>query len=83
MANEVTKLNGIVIANITDFNGIADANLSKINEQEFTGTVAISVITGYAAVEQSGSAINDGQYGVNMSYDEDNNFVYVLSLIHI
>ena len=77
MANEVTKLNGIAIANITDFNGIADANLSKINEQEFTGTVDISVITGYAAVEQSGSAINDGQYGVNMSYDEDNNFVYV------
>ena len=77
MANEVTKLNGIAIGSITKVNGITDANLSKINEQEFTGTVDIATITSYAAVEQSGSATTDGQYGVNMTYDEDNNFVYV------
>jgi hypothetical protein len=71
MANEVTKLNGIAIGSITKVNGITDANLSKINEQEFTGTVDISVITGYTNV------ISAGQYSCNMTYDEDNDYVYV------
>jgi hypothetical protein len=71
MANEVTKLNGIAIANITDLNGITDANLSKINGQEFTGTIDISVITGYTQVAVAGN------YSCNMTYDEDTNQVYV------
>ena len=71
MANEVTKLNGIAIANITDLNGITDANLSKINGQEFTGSIDIATITGYTQVSAAGN------YGANMTYDEDNNFVYV------
>ena len=77
MANNVKTVNGIAIASIKNFNGITDANLKNLNGEEFTGTVDIATITSYAAVEQSGSAITDAQYGVNMSYDEDNNFVYV------
>ena len=77
MANEVKTVNGITIANVKNLNGITDANLKNLNGEEFTGTVDIATITSYAAVEQSGSAITDAQYGVNMSYDEDNNFVYV------
>ena len=45
MANEVTKLNGIAIAGITDLNGITDANLAKINGQEFTGSTDASLTT--------------------------------------
>lgn len=71
MANEVTKLNGIAIANITDLNGITDANLAKINGQEFTGTVDISLVTSYT------QAADAGNYSCNMTYDEDNNYVYV------
>ena len=71
MANEVTKLNGIAIANITDLNGITDANLAKINGQEFTGTVDISVVTSYTQVAVAGA------YSCNMTYDEDNNYVFV------
>mgnify|MGYP003121336395 FL=1 len=71
MANEVTKLNGIAIGSITKVNGITDANLSKINGQEFTGTIDISLVTSYTL------AADAGQYSGNMTYDEDNNFVYV------
>ena len=77
MANNVKTVNGIAIASIKNFNGITDANLKNLNGEEFTGTVDIATITSYAAVEESGSAITDGQYGCNMTYDEDNNFVYV------
>ena len=77
MANNVKTVNGIAIANIKNLNGITDANLKNLNGEEFTGTVDIATITSYAAVEESGSAITDGQYGCNMTYDEDNNFVYV------
>ena len=77
MANEVKTVNGIAIASIKNLNGITDANLKNLNGEEFTGTVDIATITSYAAVEGSGSAITDGQYGCNMTYDEDNNFVYV------
>jgi len=73
MANEVTKLNGIAIANITDLNGITDANLAKINGQEFTGSLDIATITGYT---QAGSG-GGGSYGANLTYDEDNNYVYL------
>jgi len=73
MANEVTKLNGIAIANITDLNGITDANLDKINGQEFTGTRDIATITAYAQAGGNGGA----SYGANLAYDEDNNYVYV------
>ena len=77
MANNVKTVNGIAIASIKNLNGITDANLKNLNGEEFTGTVDIATITSYAAVEESGSAITDGQYGCNMTYDEDNNFVYV------
>jgi len=73
MANEVTKLNGIAIGSITNVNGITDANLAKINSQEFTGTIDIATITGYT---QAGSG-GGGSYGANLTYDEDNDFVYI------
>ena len=71
MANEVAKLNGITIANIAKFNGETDADIAKINDQEFTGTIDIATITGYTQI------ITAGNYGANMTYDEDNNYVYV------
>ena len=39
--------------------------------QEFTGTIDISLVTSYTL------AADAGQYSGNMTYDEDNNFVYV------
>ena len=67
MANEVAKLNGITIANIAKFNGETDADIAKINDKEFTGTIEIATITGYTQI------ITAGNYGANMTYDEDNN----------
>ena len=73
MANEVTKLNGIAIANITNLNGITDANLSKINGQEFTGSVAEAAVTAHTEI----TAASGTSTGASMTYDEDNDFVYV------
>jgi len=77
MANQVEKINAIAITDIENLNGKTDANIEKFNGKELTGTVDPSTIVGYTAVQQSGSATTDAQYGVNMTYDEDNNFVYV------
>ena len=73
MANEVTKLNGIAIGSITNVNGITDANLSKINGQEFTGSVAEAAVTAYTEI----TAASGTSTGASMTYDEDNDFVYV------
>lgn len=86
MANEVTKLNGIAIANITDLNGITDANLAKINGQEFTGSTDAQLVT-FATQDTSGSAI-DGGTGFNgsgstrssatqLAFDPDTNQVII------
>jgi len=71
MANQVNKLNAIAIGSIAKVNGLTDANIEKINGLEFTGTIDISVVTGYTQVATAGS------YSCNMTYDEDNNYVYV------
>jgi len=78
MANEVSKLNGIAITNITDLNGIADANLAKINGQEFTGTIpqAVNSISTNLA---SHSGSERRAWGIANCYDPDTNqviFVY-------
>jgi hypothetical protein len=78
MANEVKNVNTLTTASqIKNINTLTDAQNKKISTLELTGTVDPSTIVGYTAVEQSGSATTDAQYGVNMTYDEDNNFVYV------
>mgnify|MGYP003150668852 CR=1 FL=1 len=77
MGNEINELNGVGFANIAKVNGVASANITHVNGMDLVQTIDIATITSYAAVEESGSAITDAQYGVNMSYDEDNDFVYV------
>ena len=71
MANQVKSFNGVAIANIKNINGLTDANIKNINGQEFTGTIDIGLVTSYTQVAVAGN------YGSNMTYDEDNNFVYV------
>ena len=83
MANEVTKLNGIAIANITDLNGITDANLAKINAQEFTGSTDAEYVA-FTTQDTSDSAIDGGtgfntnrSYGTSLAFDPDTNQVIV------
>ena len=83
MANEVTKLNGIAIANITDLNGITDANLAKINGQEFTGSTDAQYVT-FATQDTGGTAIDGGTgfntdkvEGSSIAFDPDTNQVIV------
>ena len=77
MSNNVKTVMGIAAASVKTVNGIAAANVKTVMNETLVTSVDIATITSYAAVEQSGSATNDGEYGVNMTYDEDNNFVYV------
>ena len=83
MANEVTKLNGIAIANIADLNGITDANLAKINAQEFTGSTDAEYVA-FTTQDTSDSAIDGGtgfntnrSYGTSLAFDPDTNQVIV------
>ena len=77
MANNVKTVMGIAAASVKTVNGIAAASVKTVMSESLELTKDIATITGYTAVEQSGSATTDAQYGVNMTYDEDNNFVYV------
>ena len=40
MANEITKINTITLANIAKFNEQNDSYMEKFNGAEFTGTIA-------------------------------------------
>ena len=77
MSNNVKTIMGIAAASVKTVSGIAVASVKTVMNEALVLIKDIATITSYAAVEQSGSATTDGQYGVNMSYDEDNNFVYV------
>jgi hypothetical protein len=77
MSNNVKTIMGIAAASVKTVSGIAAASVKTVMNEALVLIKDIATITSYAAVEASGSAITDAQYGVNMSYDEDNNFVYV------
>jgi len=71
MANEVSKLNGIAIASITDLNGITDSNLSKLNGQEFTGAFTASYSLNEIGSETSAARVFDDErgFGTFTTYD--------------
>ncbi len=71
MGNEIEKLNAIAAASLEKVNGIAAGSITHINGLDLVLTVDQAVITSHR--EAAGATST----GVSMTYDEDNNYVYV------
>ena len=71
MGNEINELNGVGFADIAKVNGVAAADITHVNGMDLVQSVDISLVTSYTQVTTAGN------YSCNMTYDEDNNFVYV------
>jgi len=68
MANAVTKVNGIAIADIAKISGQNDSDLAKLNALEFTGTPA-DAHTLIATATASSSASLTFTSGIDSTYD--------------
>ena len=71
MSNNVKTVMGIAAASVKTVNGIAAASVKTVMNENLVLTVDQAVITSHR--EAAGATST----GVSMTYDEDNNFVYV------
>ena len=71
MANAVTKVNSIAIANIAKINGQNDSDLAKLNTLEFTGAApdAHTLISTHDIAVLGASASIDITSGIDSTYD--------------
>ena len=71
MSNNVKTVMGIAAASVKTVNGIAAASVKTVMNEALVLIKDIATVTSYT------QAASSGNYGVNMSYDEDNDFVYI------
>ena len=73
MSNNVKTVMGIAAASVKTVNGIAAANVKTVMNETLQLSVAEAVTTAYTEI----TAANGTSTGASMTYDEDNDFVYV------
>ena len=73
MGNEINELNGVGFADIAKVNGVAPADITHVNGMDLVQSVAEAAVTAYTEI----TAASATSTGASMTYDEDNDFVYV------
>jgi len=73
MSNNVKTVMGIAAASVKTVSGIAVASVKTIMNEALVLIKDIATITGYTQAGSGGGS----SYGANLTYDEDNDFVYI------